>query len=77
MLIFFPRVSTETGPPGPDERGESLPQSHGRHAAGETAQSALGKNMPPNTQKIISNMYFPLENYMNVNVSLQDVFSQI
>lgn len=35
-------VSVETGSAGSAERGEPLPQSHGRHAAGEAPQSALG-----------------------------------
>lgn len=35
-------VSVETGSAGAAERGEPLPQSHGRHAAGEAPQPALG-----------------------------------
>lgn len=40
-------VSVETGPPGPDEWGEPLPQSHRRHLVGETSQPTLGMSPPP------------------------------
>lgn len=49
-------ISIETGSAGSAERGESLPQSHGRHAAGEAPQSALGtlgSGTPPLTSALI------------------------
>lgn len=50
-------VSTETGSAGSAERGEPLPQSHGRHTAGEAPQSALGTlgpKTPPLASALIS-----------------------
>lgn len=46
-------VSVETGSAGSAERGEPLPQSHGRHAAGEAPQSALG-TLGPKTPPLAS-----------------------
>lgn len=42
IMMMIVHVSIETGSPGTDERGESLPQSHRRHLTGEAAQPALG-----------------------------------
>lgn len=49
-------VSIETGPPGTDEWGESLPEGYRRHVAGETPQPALGAS--PSKLFHSTHMYF-------------------